>query len=309
MKNIMIIGVTGFFGRALAKELLSQKVNVYGIGRHYCDMDAIINDSLFNKIEADISNEADIKKVMAMIANKKIDIIYFFAWDGGFTEAITDYKTQMKNVICAGRMAELAVAIECKRFVYVGSYNEFEIQNVIADDSIVPRKTCIYSMAKTTADIICKTIALNNGMEYVAGLVPMPYGEGNKSMQLVNVVIHSLLQGKSPKLVEGKNLYDIVYVEDIARGFVAIGEKGKNGRRYYLGHRVLKTFREWMQAIRDVINPEVELKFGEYKDVQKIDYDCIDLDALYRDTGWECMADFNSTMMKTAEWYKTNNNI
>lgn len=304
MKNVVIVGVTGFFGRALAKVLLSQKVKVYGIGRHYCNMDFIMNNPFFIKIEADISKHEDIKRIKSILAELKVDSMYYLAWDGGFTEAITDYKRQLENVICAGSIAELAVAIECKRFVYAGSYNEFEIQNVIVDDLIIPRKTCIYSMAKMTADIICKTIALNNGIEYVAGLVPMPYGEGNTSMQLVNAVIDSLLQGKSPKLVEGNNLYDIVYIEDIARGFVAIGENGKNGRRYYLGHRKLQTFREWMLAIRDIINPEVELKFGEYIDEQKIDYDCIDLDALYRDTGWECMANFRTTIKQTAEWYK-----
>ena len=59
--------------------------------------------------------------------------------------------------------------------------------------------------------------------------------------------------------------------------------------------------------MRDIIAPGVELKFGEYKDNQCIDYSKIDLDALYNDTGFECKADFTETMMRTAKWVKSLN--
>lgn len=83
--------------------------------------------------------------------------------------------------------------------------------------------------------------------------------------------------------------------------FIAIGDKGANSRGYYIGHRKLKTFRQWMMQVRDVINPDIELIFGEYKDVQNIDYSMIDLEALYRDTGFECKSDFEESILKTAK--------
>lgn len=47
--------------------------------------------------------------------------------------------------------------------------------------------------------------------------------------------------------------------------FIVIGDKGANSRGYYIEHRKLKTFRQWMMEVRDVINPDIELIFGEYK--------------------------------------------
>ena len=132
------------------------------------------------------------------------------------------------------------------------------------------------------------------------------YGENNKSKQLVNVVLSALNNKTPPKLVEGNNLYDLVYIGDIADALIAIGRKGHSGKEYYIGHRELKTFREWMIEMRDVIAPEVELKFGEYIDNQKIDYSMIDLDLLYRDTGFECHADFAEKIKESAEWLKKN---
>ena len=73
-------------------------------------------------------------------------------------------------------------------------------------------------------------------------------------------------------------------------------------KEYYVGHRKLRTFKEWMIMIKDCIAPDVNLRFGEYLDNQQIDYSMVDLDALYLDTGFECKADFENTMKKTAKW-------
>ena len=134
----------------------------------------------------------------------------------------------------------------------------------------------------------------------------MPYGENNYSKQLVNVVISSLINGISPKLVEGNNTYDLVYIGDIVNAFIAIGTKGINQKEYYIGHRALKTFKEWMIEIRDIFAPEIQLNFGEYKDKQNIDYSMIELNSLYEDTKFECQADFKETIQQTAEWVKNN---
>ena len=76
-------------------------------------------------------------------------------------------------------------------------------------------------------------------------------------------------------------------------------------RSYYIGHRKLKTFREIVTAIRDVINPDAELRFGEYEDSLNMDYSYTDLDALYRDTGFECKADFEETIREQADYLKS----
>ena len=61
-----------------------------------------------------------------------------------------------------------------------------------------------------------------------------------------------------------------------------------------------------MIEIRDCVAPDVELKFGEFKDNQQINYDEVDLDALYCDTGWECHYELKDKIVDTAEWVKEN---
>ena len=151
-----------------------------------------------------------------------------------------------------------------------------------------------------------RTLSEKYGTEYLGTMIPMPYGEGNRSMQLFNVVVKTLLNNQSPKLIEGNNLYDMMYIKDIIDAFIAIAERGVSGRSYYIGHRKLKTFRKWIEEIRDIVNPTIELRFGEYKDPLNMDYSNVDLDLLYEDTGFEASADFLSTIQQTVEWMKLN---
>ncbi len=98
----------------------------------------------------------------------------------------------------------------------------------------------------------------------------------------------------------------MIYIDDIVDAFIAISEKGGNFKSYYVGHRRLKIFRDLITEIRDIVNPSVDLLFGEFNDGANIDYSQRDLDALYNDTGFECKSDFhesiqNSRMVKGAE--------
>lgn len=54
--------------------------------------------------------------------------------------------------------------------------------------------------------------------------------------------------------------------------------------------------------VRDELNPNVELKFGEIQSSFFIDYSLVDLEALYRDTGCQAETDFKESIRKTADW-------
>ncbi len=301
MKKVIITGANGFLGGALAKKLLKSGCKVIAIGTDEKQLELL---KQFGKCTTINASFEIYEKLYETINDRDIDVFYHFAWAGGFTTAIRDYKLQMSNAGYAGDALVAAYRMGIKKFVYANTYNQYEIANFLSSETFEPRYTCIYSTGKTAASLICRTLAHNLGVEYNGALIPMPYGENNYSMQLVNVVISSLNDGIAPKLIEGKNLYDLVYIDDIVNAFIAIGEKGKNMKEYYVGHRELMTFRRWIEKIRDCIAPDVELVFGEYKDNQQIDYSKVDLDALYSDTGFECTADFPETIKKTALWVK-----
>lgn len=60
-----------------------------------------------------------------------------------------------------------------------------------------------------------------------------------------------------------------------------------------------------IEEMAEILNPKCELQFGAYPDAPSgVDYENIDLDALYNDTGFECRADFKESILKTADWLR-----
>jgi nucleoside-diphosphate-sugar epimerase len=225
MKKVVITGVTGFIGGALTKRLLADGMKVYGVGRNEDKLNELKNYGDFVPV---VANFEQYSELPGMIADRNIDVFYHFAWQGVFGESFKDYSLQLSNANHACDAICQAIKMNCRKFVYAQTYNFYEIKSFINNDAFEPRYTCIYSASKTAAELIMKTLAFNssNNIVYSSGAVCMAYGEGNYSQMLANIVIKKILNNESPDLIEGNNLYDMVYVSDIAAAFDAIGPFG-----------------------------------------------------------------------------------
>ena len=299
MKTAVITGATGFIGKALTRLLSASGVQVQAVGRDEKKLAAL---SALEGVTAIAADFAEYPRLYEKLAAEP-DVFYHCAFAGGFgSEALRDYGAQIDNAKYACDAVSSAIRLEAKKFVLASTVNTVEIRSFVGNESFVPRYTCVYSTGKLAAELIGKTLAHNSGLDYCTALIAMPYGEGNRARTLPNIVMEQLMAGQRPRLIEGNNLYDLIYIDDVARGLQAIGERGRDFRDYYVGHRKLDTFKNWMMCIRDVLSPETELGFGEYPDAPALDYGLVDLDALYRDTGFECKADIEESIRMTAKW-------
>lgn len=302
MKTALVTGANGFIGHRLIKELSINGIKIIAVVRNIEKADIIKNIENVDIIEAEFEDYLDLDKKIKC----KIDVFYHLAWDGVFGEPFKDYKLQLNNVKYACDAICGAIKLNCSKFVLVGTVNELEVKKYIDMDECSPRYTCIYGMSKLTAEMICKTIAYNKGIEFNSVMLAMVYGEGDKSNMLPKVLIRSFLKKERPKLVEGNYLYDWIYIDDVAKGLIAVGDRGKNLRSYYLGHSDLTTFKEIIKKVRDILCPELDLIFGEYPDSSLIDYSRIEIKKLEKDTGFIPLSDFKESILKTAEWIKQN---
>lgn len=305
MNKVVITGAGGFIGSALTKRLLKDNISVIGID---VSREALSQFESYNNFKPVIADFSKYNQLHELVNESDIDVFYHFAWQGVFGSAFKDYKMQLDNAKYACEAFEEAVKLNAQKFVFAGTMNEYEMDTYIGKDEFSPRYTYIYSAVKQVSEAICKTLSHNSKTQFCAGRIAMAYGENNKSRMLPNVVMKNLIEGLPSKLITGNNLYDMVYIDDIVEAFVAIGKAGKNMRSYYIGHRKIKTFREIIMEIANIINPEGVLLFGEYPDEESgIDYARINLEALYNDTGFECKTDFKESILKTAAWIKETN--
>lgn len=301
MNTAVVTGATGFIGSALTKKLSQKGYLVYAIGRNENRLKKLAEIENVKVVRADFKEYHEIDKRI----DTKVDMFFHCAFEGGFNgSSLKDYALQLENTKYSCEAVDCAIRMNCEKFVLASTVNTAEILTFLKQKDFSPRYTCIYSAAKLTAGIMGKTLSRNKNMKFCTAMIAMPYGVGNSAETLPNIVIRQLLQHNSPKLIEGNNLYDLIYIEDVASGLCAIGEKGRDFIDYYVGHRQLETFKTWMIRMRDILSPCTALKFGEYPDAPAIDYDLIDLNSLFNDTGFQCQVDFEESILKTAEWLR-----
>ncbi len=301
MKTAVVTGASGFVGKALTECLLKQGTNVYAIVRNPEKLADLKQYSNLKVIKADFNGYLKLPKMI----DQDIEVFYHFAWNGTSGLSLGDYALQLSNVRYAGDAVTAAIGLSCKKFVYAGTIGEFEAKQCVEMDDSQIRLAGIYGAAKLTADIICKALANNGKIEYCTAMLPYAFGPGDRTVRLQNILIEKLIKNERPKLVSGNNPYDLVYIDDVVNMLALVGEKGKDKKIYYLGNRNIKTMKQTILEIRDIINPNMQLVFGELNDSSAFDYSQINVNSIYEDMGYEPTSDFKESILKTAEWIKT----
>ena len=113
------------------------------------------------------------------------------------------------------------------------------------------------------------------------------YGPNDGVNSMMNQVVNSLKEGKSLDLTKGEQIWDYVYSKDAARAFYAVAEKGIDGKVYVLGSGDERPLADYLNAVRDIVAPDVELKLGArpYGENQVM-YLAADSSELIKDTGY-----------------------
>ena len=253
MKKVIVTGATGFIGGALTKKLLSMGVKVYGVDINAERLETMKQYGDFVPIVADFTKYANLSEI---INESGFDVFFHFAWQGVFGDSFKDYRLQLNNAAYAADAIMAAKSLNCHKFVLAGTYNEYEIENFMRSDSFTPRYTCIYSTSKMAAELVCKTLAFQNGIEYSAGRICMAYGEGNRSKMLANIVINQLNNKKNPKLIEGNNYYDMIYNIYIKEMLLCARRRPIKQRIFILEERLTMNFptATELQLHREIIN-------------------------------------------------------
>lgn len=299
MNRAVVTGAGGFIGGALTKKLLETGVEVYGVTTSAQRVSGFSRYGDFHPIIADSANY----NTLAGLLPQNADVFFHLAWEGIVSR--TNYASadvQRRNFLMATHAAEAAVAANCKKFVFVGSSHEYLMGINSVDGKEINGN--IYGVSKKCSRLFCEILCKDKIM-FNSTVFTNIFGVGDYSRRTTNMFLKKMLKSEPISLVEGNNLYDWVYVDDAVEGLIAAGFKGQSGKQYYIGSRILPTFKEIITRVRDIVNLNAELLFGEYKDDTYIDYGGLDLDDLYNDTGFECKCDFRESVLKTAEWVKT----
>lgn len=245
------------------------------------------------------ANFLDYKNLSGCI-REPVDIFFHLAWAGVWGADYFDYESQLQNVMAACDSLYSAMKIKCKCFLLVGSSHQY--QYIKSNGRKTLYRTSLYGIAKDCAVTMCMTMAQKYGVHIKVALFSNVFGVGDYSSRSTNTLIRYFLDGISPKLISGNEDYDCIYVDDAVQGLMTVAKFGYPDKLYYIGNRTLRSFQEVITEMKDILNPQLKLSFGEISEQSYTDYQQIDLEALYRDTGFEVSCDFSECIRNTAKW-------
>ena len=302
MKKAIITGPTGAVGVSLIYELIANDIAVTVVCRPNSKrLGSIPKHDLVNIVECDVSN------LLSLIESlpHDYDAFYHFAWDGTYGDSRQDLKRQANNILYTLDAVNLASNIGCKVFIGAGSQSEFgHVEGVLH-----PYMPCNpdngYGIAKLDAGrmsrLECKKLGLRHEWCRIVSL----YGPYDGVYTMVMSGIIKMLKGERPQYTKGEQIWDYIYSKDAARAFRLVAEKGKDGAIYCFGTGKTRKLRDFILAIRDAINPNLEIGLGEidYYPNQVMHLEA-DIENLTEDTGFIPKYTFEEGIKETIEWAK-----
>ena len=98
-------------------------------------------------------------------------------------------------------------------------------------------------------------------------------------------------------------MYDFLHIEDAAKAFCLIGERGIEESQYIIGSGLARPLRDYLNIIRDIVAPEMQLGLGEleFRGLE-MTAEMLDISSLVRDTGFTPAVTFESGIRRTLKW-------
>lgn len=297
----VITGATGAIGMALISELLRTGDEVLVLCRAESGRSARIPEHPnLRKIDCPLDRMSQLS-----LDGERYDAFFHLAWEGTTGAARNDMQLQTRNIKHTMDAVELASRLGCSVFLGAGSQAEYGrvSEDLSSRTPAFPENG--YGMAKLCAGQMSRVLANSLGMRQVWVRILSVYGAYDGENSLISFAIRKLLDGERASFTAGEQVWDYMYSGDAARAMLALAERGRDGGVYCLGSGKVRKLREYIEIIRDKIDPAAELGFGDIPYAEgQVMYLCADVSELERDTGYVPDTPFEEGIGKTIEAYK-----
>jgi nucleoside-diphosphate-sugar epimerase len=217
---------------------------------------------------------------LCIFDEKPIDTIYHLAWDNPSGILRADLNTQIKNIEYISEIIKIAKRYNCCKIIATGTIFENLYDSVSKIKKFTNNAYYIYTK-KYIYDMLHQ-LSLQLGLQFVWLTFCHPIGKYIKTDQLIAGTIIKLFNNQPVKLGAGDNIFDIFAVEDLVDALYLTGITKLKKDNYFIGSGHPRSIKEYMECIRDIINPNCELQFG-----------IIETDGLYLSKEWMNCQNFN----------------
>lgn len=296
--KVIITGATSFIGIALIDLLQKEGFLITAIIRPNSNRKWLLHQ-LYPKIQIHECSLADLDKVE--LSTKKIDALFHIGWFSDFPNSRHNLNGQMQNVKYCLNAVKLAHKYQCNTFLSIGSQAECGITSVPLNSTTPEHPETAYAHAKCiayekTADL-CQTYGIR---QYWPRLLSA-YGSFDRKSTLIMSCIHACKEKTYLKLTPAEQLWDYIYIQDVAEALLAVWKYGIPGKKYSIASGNGKKLKEYIAEIAEIMEYEQLLNgIGDKNyDTQQVMHLVGDIQELTDDTGFIPKWDFKKGVKET----------
>lgn len=211
MKKVLLTGANGYIGRHIAKELLDQGFEVLAADVNFDGLDERVQ-----KITAPIfSGDKDIFEQMG-----KPDVCIHMAWRNGF---VHNADSHVEDLPLHYHFIRDMIEGGLKQVAVMGSMHEVGYHEGAIKEDTPTKPLSKYAVAKNTLRQLLEIETKNKDVvfQWIRGYYI--YGDDIKSNSIFSKIVQASRDGKKEfPFTTGKNQYDFIHVDEMAKQIVAI---------------------------------------------------------------------------------------
>lgn len=303
IKKAIVTGANGFLGSHLVRELVNNNIKVFSVVRNKKSNIGLVPNSKKNKIiYCDLSK---IENITKYIPDRDIDVFYHLAWEGSSGQFRNDENLQINNALWTINCVKIAKKVGCKKFIGAGSIMEKEVLSAAYKSNDKLNLGYIYGASKVTAHCISKSVATNIQIDLIWTFITNTYGPGERSPRFINKTLRKIINKENLNFSSGTQIYDFIYITDVAKAFYYIGLQGKSFKNYTIGSGKCRPLKNFILEIQEEIAPELKFNIGVLHSYESMlsteDFSTSDL---INDTDFRPSISFKQGILNTMSWLK-----
>ena len=302
MKNVVITGGTSSIGIPTIALCIKNGINVYALVRKNSPyISSIPKSPNVNLIYCDLKN---IKDSVNSI-NVKCDVFFHFAWEVTKYNSDKDYnhESHYNNIQYAIDCVYTANALGCGKFINSGSQAEYGLQSAVITPLTETNPLTHYGKAKLDSSKEIRRLCRDLDIIHIWTRIFSAYGAHDNKPTLVNYVIDSILNNQKLQLTKCEQIWNYIYTDDVALALYLMAEKSCEENTYCVGGNECKPLKEYVNEIKDIINPDFTVEFGavEYTNSQLMNLK-VDISKLKQELNFEQSVSFEQGIRQTLAW-------